>query len=70
MQELPLERLRDMVGVEFVLDEENICEPELFVIRKQYRESPLSAKLLNIYYCLSGTIYQVRVQERNCVFEN
>lgn len=47
-------------GIEFVVDEINIYEPYLFVIKKQQKVIGAQLpKLLNVYYCLEGTIYHV-----------
>jgi hypothetical protein len=50
--------LQTMTGLEFVLDEHNTCEPNLFVFRKQNRWSPKRADLIDVYYCTDGIIYQ------------
>jgi len=50
--------LQTMTGLEFVLDEHNTCEPNLFVFRKQKRWSPKRADLIDVYYCTDGIIYQ------------
>ena len=52
------EHLISMVGIEYVLDEHNISEPNLYVIKKQLRESPRKAELLEIYYIIDGIIHQ------------
>ena len=50
--------LQTMTGLEYVLDEHNTCEPNLFVFRKQNRWSPKRADLIDVYYCTDGIIYQ------------
>lgn len=50
--------LQTMTGVEYILDEVNTCEPNLFVFRKQRRRSPKAADLLDIFYCTDGIIYK------------
>lgn len=50
--------LQTMTGLEYVLDELNTCEPNLFVFRKQTRWSPKRSDLIDIYYCTDGIIYQ------------
>jgi mediator of RNA polymerase II transcription subunit 6 len=52
------EHLLNMTGIEYMLDELNISEPNLFVIKMQLRKSPREAVLLDIFYCLDGIIYQ------------
>ena len=52
------EHLVSMVGIEYVLDEINISEPNLFVIRMQYRKSPRETTPKEIFYCIDGIIYQ------------
>jgi mediator of RNA polymerase II transcription subunit 6 len=52
------EHMKGMVGMEYVLDELNMCEPHLYVIKKQHRESPRKSELLEIYYVIDGIIYQ------------
>ena len=52
------EHLVTMVGLEYVLDEINISEPNLFVIRMQYRKSPREVSPRDIFYCIDGVIYQ------------
>ena len=53
-----LEILETMTGTEYVLDEHNTCEPNLFVFRKQNRLSPKRSELVDVYYCTDGIIYQ------------
>ena len=52
------EHMISMTGMEYVLDELNMCEPHLYVIKKQRRESPRKAELLEVYYVIDGIIYQ------------
>ena len=52
------EHMVSMTGMEYVLDELNMCEPHLYVIKKQRRESPRKAELLEVYYVIDGIIYQ------------
>ena len=52
------EHLINEVGIEYVLDEHNMSEPHLYVIKKQLRESPRKAELQEIYYIIDGVIYQ------------
>ena len=52
------DHLVSMVGVEYVLDELNMSEPNLYVIKKQRRESSRKAELLDIYYVIDGIIHQ------------
>jgi MED6 mediator sub complex component len=52
------EHLINMTGLEYALDTDIPDQPNLFVIRKQYRESPRKVQLLDVYYCLDGIIYQ------------
>lgn len=51
-------RLESMVGVQYILDDQNINEPILFVIKKVLRRSPRLIDIVNVYYCHEGTIYQ------------
>jgi hypothetical protein len=50
--------LVNMTGFQYVLDEQNINEPNLFVIKKLHRQSPRVIEVLNVYYCFEGVIYQ------------
>ena len=52
------EHLVTMVGLEYTLDEVNISEPNLFVIKMQYRKSPREISLREIYYCIDGIIFK------------
>lgn len=45
-QNLPLTRLADMAGVEYVLDEEHTHEPHLYVICKRRRKSSVSVSVI------------------------
>lgn len=55
-QGLPISMLHTMKpGVEFVLA--TVQEPVLYVIKRQYRESPSSTQQQAFYYVLFGTIY-------------
>lgn len=56
-QGVSLDHLFNMIGWEYSLDEENIDEPHLFVIRKAYRKSPKTIEVAEVYYILNGTIY-------------
>lgn len=58
IQNLGVEFLIGMVGIEYVVDENNTFEPALFVIKKQKRLHATSVVLLDIFYCLDGIIYQ------------
>ncbi|TIA72247.1 hypothetical protein E3P91_02093 [Wallemia ichthyophaga] len=48
-------QLVHFVGVEFVLADSK--PPDLFIIKKQYRYSPSSVRVLGVYYCLNNNIY-------------
>lgn len=50
--------LVNMTGIQYSVDELNMREPELFVIKKVRRKSPRVVELVTIYYCLDGVIYQ------------
>jgi mediator of RNA polymerase II transcription subunit 6 len=52
------EHLVGMVGLEYALDEYNMYEPNLYVIKMQQRRSPREVSLLEVYYCIDGIIYQ------------
>ena len=52
------EHLVSMVGLEYVLDEINISEPNLFVIKMQYRKSPREISPREVFYCIDGVIYK------------
>eukprot|EP01113_Clastostelium_recurvatum_P047757 TRINITY_DN8574_c0_g1_i2.p1 TRINITY_DN8574_c0_g1~~TRINITY_DN8574_c0_g1_i2.p1 ORF type:complete len:261 (+),score=52.02 TRINITY_DN8574_c0_g1_i2:50-832(+) len=49
-------RLAEMVGLEYVVC--HVQEPVLYVIRKQWRESPTLVTARASYYVLEGSIYQ------------
>ncbi|GAV75935.1 Med6 domain-containing protein [Cephalotus follicularis] len=53
---LDMSHLMKMTGIEYVLSE--IMEPNLFVIRKQKRDSPEKVTPMLCYYILDGSIYQ------------
>jgi mediator of RNA polymerase II transcription subunit 6 len=46
-----------MTGVEYALVEAQ--EPNIYIIRKQQRESPTVCVPLKTYYCLNSVVYQV-----------
>ena len=52
--------LQSMTGIEYVLDDLNTAEPNLFVIREQRRRSrrPQDVELVNAYYILDGLVFQ------------
>lgn len=52
------EHLLTMIGLEYVLDQVNISEPNLFVIKMQYRKSPRETSPRDIFYCIDGIIYK------------
>ncbi|XP_065868615.1 mediator of RNA polymerase II transcription subunit 6 isoform X2 [Euphorbia lathyris] len=53
---LDLSHLSKMTGTEYMLNE--VVEPNLFVIRKQKRDSPEKVNPMLTYYILDGSIYQ------------
>lgn len=53
---LDLSHLSKMTGIEYMLNE--VIEPNLFVIRKQKRDSPEKVTPMLTYYVLDGSIYQ------------
>ncbi|KAJ4823673.1 hypothetical protein Tsubulata_027672 [Turnera subulata] len=53
---LDLTHLSTMMGMEFMLSE--VVEPNLFVFRKQKRDSPEKVTPMLTYYILDGSIYQ------------
>ncbi|XP_057550096.1 mediator of RNA polymerase II transcription subunit 6 isoform X1 [Amaranthus tricolor] len=53
---LDLSHLSKMTGLEYLLNE--VIEPNLFVIRKQKRDSPEKVTPMLTYYVLDGSIYQ------------
>ncbi|KDP40823.1 hypothetical protein JCGZ_24822 [Jatropha curcas] len=53
---LDLSHLSKMTGMEYMLSE--VMEPNLFVIRKQKRDSPEKVTPMLTYYILDGSIYQ------------
>ncbi|GAB2293443.1 hypothetical protein Dimus_027642 [Dionaea muscipula] len=53
---LDMTQLSKMTGIEYVLSE--VMEPNLFVIRKQKRDSPEKVTPMLTYYALDGSIYQ------------
>lgn len=50
--------LMSMTGLEFMLDEALTHEPNLYVIRKQFRKAPLTVELIDVYYIADGMIFQ------------
>lgn len=50
--------LTSMTGLEFMLDDAHTHEPNLYVIRKQFRKGPLTADLIDVYYIADGIIFQ------------
>jgi MED6 mediator sub complex component len=52
------DHLVNLTGLEYAVDPDIPDQPNLFVIRKQYRESPKNVRILEVYYCLDGIIYQ------------
>lgn len=56
MQRVSLDQLQHMVGIEYILL--HVCDPILYVIRKQHRVDPNTAIPLTDYYIIAGTIYQ------------
>eukprot|EP01114_Cavostelium_apophysatum_P023615 TRINITY_DN8951_c0_g1_i1.p1 TRINITY_DN8951_c0_g1~~TRINITY_DN8951_c0_g1_i1.p1 ORF type:complete len:257 (-),score=36.23 TRINITY_DN8951_c0_g1_i1:2-772(-) len=56
MQRLPLDKLVQMRGIEYVLFAAK--EPDLYVIRKQKRDSPANVTPQTSYYIIKGTIFQ------------
>ena len=52
------DHLVNLTGLEYALDPDIPDQPNLFVIRKQYRESPRKEQILYLYYCVDGIIYQ------------
>lgn len=53
---LDISHLSKMTGIEYMLTE--VVEPNLFVIRKQKRDSPEKVMPMLTYYVLDGSIYQ------------
>ncbi|KAH7425086.1 hypothetical protein KP509_11G039300 [Ceratopteris richardii] len=53
---LDVSHLSKMTGIEYMLYE--VQEPNLFVFRKQKRESPEKVMAISGYYILDGSIYQ------------
>ncbi|WCJ21363.1 Mediator of RNA polymerase II transcription subunit 6 [Euphorbia peplus] len=53
---LDLSHLSKMTGIEYMLNE--VVEPNLFVIRKQKRDTPDKVNPILTYYILDGSIYQ------------
>mmetsp|Transcript_30294 Transcript_30294/g.35752 ORF Transcript_30294/g.35752 Transcript_30294/m.35752 type:complete len:185 (+) Transcript_30294:70-624(+) len=58
LNDLGLSVLSQMVGYEYVIDTEASSKPILWVIRYQFRVSPVETCLTNAYYLLFGNIYQ------------
>jgi len=52
--------LQSMTGIEYVIDDLNTAEPNLYVIREQRRRSrrPQDVDLVNAYYILDGQVFQ------------
>ncbi len=57
-REQRIEFLKEMKGKEFIVNESLSKPPRLFIIQKQLRQSPASASVLQVYYCLDGSIFQ------------
>lgn len=57
-QGVSLTHLLEMEGIEYVIDEKNSKEPNLFIIQHNIRKSPRAAEVIGVYYCLDGTLYQ------------
>eukprot|EP01102_Stenamoeba_stenopodia_P013920 TRINITY_DN4570_c0_g1_i2.p1 TRINITY_DN4570_c0_g1~~TRINITY_DN4570_c0_g1_i2.p1 ORF type:complete len:259 (+),score=59.18 TRINITY_DN4570_c0_g1_i2:198-974(+) len=55
MQQLPMEKMREMKGIEYQVVDSN--PPFLYVIRKQHRESPDEVHPLATYYIINGVVY-------------
>ncbi|XP_046343546.1 mediator of RNA polymerase II transcription subunit 6-like isoform X2 [Haliotis rufescens] len=56
MQRLGVEHLSNMTGLEYILL--HVQEPILYVIRKQFRQSPTQVSPLAMYYIIGGIVYQ------------
>eukprot|EP01038_Epipyxis_sp_PR26KG_P008091 gene8091-10960_t len=57
-QNISIENLKTEIGLEYALDENLSKESkQLFVIKKQYRNSPTRVELWEIYYILNGVIF-------------
>ena len=56
-QRISPDKLLELTGIQFIVDDKAMHPPELFVIKKIRRKSPKSFDILQIYYCLDGTIY-------------
>ncbi|KAI9034118.1 MED6 mediator sub complex component-domain-containing protein [Hyaloraphidium curvatum] len=54
---LPAGGLLAMVGMEFDVDAAGSFPPRLWIVRKQWRESPAKVSLRAIFYILDSTIY-------------
>jgi hypothetical protein len=52
------DHLLSMVGLEYVLDQVNISEPNLYVIKMQFRKSLRETSPRDIFYCIDGIIYK------------
>jgi hypothetical protein len=52
--------LQGMIGTEYVLDDINTSEPNLFVVREQHRRSRRygDVDLINVFYILNGIVFQ------------
>jgi hypothetical protein len=57
-QGLSIDFLNQMKGIQYIIDDKNMNEPKLYVIKKINRTSPKSFVLVDIYYCLDGVLYQ------------
>jgi hypothetical protein len=56
-QDASLDHLKTMTGIQY-LRFPNPHEPKLFVVKKVMRTSPTHLSVLDIYYCIEGTVYQ------------
>lgn len=59
MQNVDASQSRYMMGVEYVLKPTGHEAEGLFVIERVHRRSATDVAVLSVYYCLSGTVYQV-----------
>ncbi|KAH3859369.1 hypothetical protein DPMN_102089, partial [Dreissena polymorpha] len=56
MQRLSQDQLANMTGIEYVLL--HVQEPILYIIRKQYRQSPTQVVPQTDYYIIAGVVHQ------------
>ena len=52
------DNLIDMIGMQYIIDLQNLSEPDLFIIKQIKRKDKNTIDVLAVYYCFQGTIYK------------